>query len=102
MQNDGHCQGCKQLHQCRETYRQLGGVRSPSVARKVVLAFLAPMLVFIASLALFQEILAGAAMAGQVRTAAGLAAALAAAFICVLVTRAIEKRIGEKQQHRDA
>jgi capsular polysaccharide biosynthesis protein len=41
-------------------------------------------------------------MARHVQTAVGLLAALAVTFICVLVTRAIDKRISEKQQHQDA
>jgi hypothetical protein len=68
----------------------------------VVLAFLLPMLVFIGSLALFEKVLAKAAMGIQVQTAVGLVAALAVTFVCVLATRAIDKRISGKQRHRDA
>ncbi|MHC4500752.1 MAG: SoxR reducing system RseC family protein [Planctomycetota bacterium] len=102
MQGDDFCQSCHQKDNCQEAYRQLGSVRGPSILGKVVLAFLLPMLVFIVSLAFFEKILAGAAMARQVQTALGLAAALAVTFICVLVARAIDKRISEKRQHRNA
>jgi hypothetical protein len=102
MQGDDFCQSCNQKDNCQEAYRRLGSARGPSVVPKVVLAFLVPMLVFIVSLALFEKILAKAAMARHVQTAVGLAAALAATFICVLVARAIDKRISEKQRHRDA
>lgn len=96
MQDDDFCQSCNQKDNCQEAYRRLGSVHGPSVVPKVVLALLLPMLVFIVSLALFQKILAKAATAGQVQTILGLVAALAVTFICVLVARAIDKRISEK------
>jgi hypothetical protein len=102
MQNDDFCQSCHQKDNCQEVYRRLGGLRGPSVVPRVVLALLIPMLVFIVSLAFFEKILAKATTAGPVQTAVGLAAALAVTFICMLVTRAIDKRISEKRQRRDA
>ncbi|MHC4499269.1 MAG: SoxR reducing system RseC family protein [Planctomycetota bacterium] len=102
MQGDDFCQSCHQKDNCQEAYRRLGSVRGPSVVPKVVLAFLVPMVVFIVSLAFFHKILAKAAMARQMQTALGLVAALAVTLICVLVARAIDKRISEKRQHPDA
>ncbi|HUT31056.1 MAG TPA: SoxR reducing system RseC family protein [Sedimentisphaerales bacterium] len=96
MQNHDLCQGCKQLHECREIYRQLGSAQAPSVARKVVLAFLAPMLVFITSLVVFQKTMPPAAMAQEAQTALGIVLAVAATFICVLITGLIDKRLDKK------
>ena len=102
MQGDDFCQGCNQKDRCQEAYRQLGGVRGPAILGKVVLAFLLPLVVFIGSLAVFQRVAAKAAVAKDVQTAFGLLLAAAATLVCVLVTRAIDKRISEKRQHRDS
>ena len=80
----------------------MGSVRGPSILGKVVLAFLLPMLVFIGSLAVSQRVAAKAGVAKGVQTALGLLLAAAATLVCVLVTRAIDKRISEKRQHPDA
>jgi hypothetical protein len=102
MQGDDFCQSCHQKDNCREAYRRLGGARGPSILGKVVLAFLLPMLVFIASLAVFQKILAKAAAAKGVQTTLSFLLAAAATLVCVLVTRAIDKQINRKQEHPDA
>ena len=70
-------------------YHELGNNRGPSVAVKVSLAFLLPLIVFIVTLAVFQKIPDGATEA--VQTAVGLAMALVSTFTCILVVRAINK-----------
>lgn len=102
MQGDDFCRGCNQKDRCQEAYRQLGSVRGPSILGRVVLAFLLPMLVFIGSLAVFERAAGKAAAAKDVQTALSLLLAAAATLVCVLATRAIDKRISEKRQHRDS
>jgi len=45
------CQNCGQQHSCQEIYQQLGRAQGPSVALKAAIAFLLPIVVFIAVLA---------------------------------------------------
>ena len=54
-----HCQGCSQKHDCQDIYQKLANLKGPSVALKVIIAFLLPILVFIIILAIFEEILYG-------------------------------------------
>jgi len=62
-----------------------------SLTVEVCLAFLLPLVVFIASLATAQKILAG--MADAARTAVSLALALASTFGCILIVRMIKQKI---------
>ncbi len=87
------CEDCKQKHDCQRIYEQLGDVEGPSVVIKVIVAFLLPLVVFIVSLAAFQEILAKAISTQRVQTALSLLPALLVTFICILIVRVIRKRI---------
>ena len=40
MAQEEFCQGCNQRHRCQEVYQRLGSTEGPSVAFKVVVAFL--------------------------------------------------------------
>jgi hypothetical protein len=91
MASQRFCQDCIQKHDCRSVYEQLGGAPGPSVALKAVLAFLLPLMVFIVSLAVFERVLAGAINTEQVQTALSFLLALLATFICILITRVINK-----------
>ena len=91
MAQQEFCQTCKQENDCRRLYRELGGVKSPSVVSKVVLAFLLPLVVFIGSLAAFERILAGAMGKNPVVTAMSLLLALSATFACIVITGVIRK-----------
>ncbi|MGE5294432.1 MAG: SoxR reducing system RseC family protein [Solirubrobacterales bacterium] len=53
------CEGCSRAHDCKKVYEQLGCAESPSIAWTVVLAFLLPLVVFIAALAGFGRLLEG-------------------------------------------
>jgi len=85
------CQNCIQKHDCRRIYEQLGDSPGPSVALKAILAFLLPLMVFIVSLAVFERVLAGAITTEQMRTALSFVLALLVTFVCVLITRVINK-----------
>jgi len=76
-------------------YEQLGNIRSPSVAVKVVLAFLLPLVVFIVSLAVFEKILAGSFDSGQSRTAAAFLLALLATLICIVTVKFTNRHFGQ-------
>jgi len=100
MDNQEFCQGCEQQHSCREVYRQLGNTKGPSVALKVVAAFLLPLMVFIVGLVVFERVLAGAIDTKGLQTAFIFLLALSAAFVCILITKAINKRFNKNQAHQ--
>lgn len=96
MDNQKFCQGCEQQHSCRQIYRQLGNTKGSSVVFKVMAAFLLPLTVFIATLAVSEAILAKL----QMQTAISFLPALLAAFICILITKAVNKRFSKNQTHQ--
>ncbi len=85
------CEDCKQKHDCRRIYEQLGDVEGPSVVIKVIVAFLLPLVVFIVSLAAFQEIFGNAINNEGLQTALSLLPALLVTFICILIVRVINR-----------
>jgi uncharacterized membrane protein len=85
------CQDCIQKHDCQSIYEQLGESPGPSVVLKAILAFLLPLVVFIVSLAVFERVLAGAINTGRIQTVISFLLALLATFVCVLITRVINK-----------
>jgi hypothetical protein len=72
-------------------YERIGNTPGRSLTVEVCLAFLLPLVIFIASLATAQEILAG--MAEAARTAISLALALISTLGCILIVRMIKQRI---------
>jgi uncharacterized membrane protein len=93
MASQRFCQDCIQKHDCKRIYEQLGNTSGPSVALKVILAFLLPLIVFIVSLAVFERVLADTINNGRVQTALSLLLALLATFVCMLITRVINKKL---------
>jgi len=91
MTSGKFCQDCIQKHDCKRIYEQLGDSQGPSVALKAILAFLLPLMVFIVSLAVFERELTGAIAAKSVQTALSFVLALLVTFVCVLITRVINK-----------
>jgi len=91
MASQRFCQDCIQKHDCKRIYEQLGDSPGPSVALKVILAFLLPLMVFIVSLAVFERVLAGAIDTGRMQTILSFVLALLTTFVCVLITRVISK-----------
>ncbi len=69
----------------------MGGSSGPSVALKAILAFLLPLMVFIVSLAVFERVLAGEIATEQMQTVLSFVLALLVTFVCVLITRVINK-----------
>ena len=91
------CQECNQNRNCKEIYQQLGNTKNPSVVFKVVVAFLLPMVVFIAALAIFKAILAGTIDSKEAQTALSFLLALSMAFAVVLVIKAINKKLSKNK-----
>ncbi len=93
MAEQEFCEDCKQKHDCQEIYKQLGDVEGPSVVIKVIVAFLLPLVVFIVSLAVFQEIFVRAISSQRLQAALSLLLAFLVTFVCILIVRVIRKRI---------
>ncbi len=89
------CEDCKQKPDCRRIYEQLGDVEGPSVVIKVIVAFLLPLVVFIVSLAVFQEIFAKAISSQRLQTALSLLLAFLVTFVFILIVRVINGRFGQ-------
>lgn len=92
MASQRFCQDCIQKHDCKRIYEQLGDSPCPSVALKAILAFLLPLIVFIVSLAVFERVLAGTVNNGRAQTALSFLLALLATFVCMLITRVINRK----------
>ncbi len=91
------CQECNQNRNCKEIYQQLGNTKHPSVVFKVVIAFLVPLVVFIAALAIFKAILAGIINSKEAQTALSFLLALSVTFVAVLVIKAINKKLSKNK-----
>jgi len=87
MNQQEFCQGCDQKHNCREVYEKLGNAGGPSIALKAIVAFLLPMVVFIAALAAFDKTLAEAISKTELRTVVSLLFALSVTFLTVLAIK---------------
>jgi len=91
------CQQCNQRQDCGQVYEQLGKIEGPSIVKKVVLAFLLPLVFFVASLAIFERIFSGVISTGQVRSALSFASALLLTFVCILLTKVIDRQFGQNR-----
>ena len=95
MAEQEFCDNCNQKHNCGSIYHQLGNTNGPSVVVKVVIALLLPLVVFIISLAIFEEIFAKTISSQLVQTILSMVSALLVTFSCILITRVINKRLGQ-------
>ena len=95
MAEQKFCQQCDQKHDCQKIYQQLGNIEAPSLAVKVIFAFLLPLVVFIASLAVFESILAGAISSERAHTAISFLLALLAALVFILVIRVANRKFSQ-------
>jgi len=95
MVNENFCQSCTQKDTCRDTYEKIGDAKGPSVIWRVLIAFLLPIMVFIASLAAFEKISAQLINTKELRTIASFALALVVTFLLILITKAVNKHLGK-------
>lgn len=91
------CQGCDLKNKCKDAYERLGSAKTSSVARKVVVAFLLPLVVFIGILAASDKLLAKLLNPKGLRAAVSLLSALAATFAFILIAKAVERRFGKNK-----
>lgn len=73
----------------------MGEMKGPSVTVKVVLAFLLPLVIFIVSLAAFQEVFSRVTDSQAAQTALSLLMALLVAAVCVLILGLTNRRLNQ-------
>ncbi len=95
MTEQEFCDNCNQKHDCGSIYQKLGNTNGPSVVVKVVVAFLLPLVIFIISLAIFEEIFTKTISSQFVQTALSMVSALIVTFGCILIIRVINKKLGQ-------
>jgi uncharacterized membrane protein len=93
MAQEKFCQDCDQKHDCQKIYEQLGNVKGPSVVFKVIVAFLLPVVVFIVSLAVFEEVLAKAVNNEELQTLLSFLISLLITFVCILIVQTISRQL---------
>ena len=91
------CQECNQKHKCQEIYQQLGKAQGPSVVFKAVVAFLLPILIFIASLASFEGILVRTTDIKDLRIVLDFLLALSVTLAMVLIIKVINKHLSKNK-----
>ena len=87
MSEEKFCQSCPQSNDCQRAYQMLGNAKGPSIAGKVLCAFVLPILVFAVSVGIFDRVLSG--MGYGFRTAVGFFLALAVTLAAILLLRLV-------------
>jgi len=94
MESQRFCQDCIQKHDCQRIYEQLGDSACESVTLKVIIAFLLPLIVFIASLAVSERMIFRAINNEAVQMILSFIVALIVTSVYVLITRIFDKQPG--------
>jgi hypothetical protein len=84
---DQQCKNCDQKERCREVFEKLGNSKAPPVLMKVIQAFLLPLVLFIAALAVMGKILAERPANSFGRDITALAAAAFVVFLYLMILK---------------
>jgi len=87
------CQECSQKESCKQAFEKLGNAKGPSVTIKSILAFLLPLIIFIAALGIFEKIFQKSISSKQLEIGIGFLLAAAVAMIYILAVWFISKHI---------
>ena len=93
MAEEKLCQECTEKSGCRQIYHQMGNSKEPSIALKVVNAFLLPLVVFIVALATLEKVFAEIADTKEVVATISCAAAMVLTLGLILAIKVIGKKI---------
>jgi hypothetical protein len=91
MVNEKFCQDCSQGLSCQQRYQQLANLKGPSVTYQVIIAFLLPLLVLLACLAIFDRLLAGTMMKNPLQMALVFMLALSVTIGLILIIKLLGK-----------
>lgn len=100
MANENLCEKCSEKKSCEEVYKQLGRAKGPSVVLRAIVAFVVPIVVFIASLAACEHILTDGIQATKPRLALSFLLTLAATIALIMIIRVINKRLTKTDNPR--
>ena len=98
---DKNCSDCVHSNDCKTAYEQLGKFTGPSVAIKAFVAFLLPIGVFIASLALFGRIFESIVEKRIPLTALSFLCALGVTLAFVFLLRCVTTHTDKKKTITD-
>ena len=90
MTQQQQCKGCEHSSTCETVYQRMGNSTAPSIAGKIFIVFALPILTFIITLGLSQEILSIWISSGLLKLVSGLTALGASVFV-VLVSSLLMK-----------
>jgi len=96
MAEEKSCAQCEHSGRCQEVYRCLSNSKVPSVATKVVVAFLVPIAVFIVSLGVFEALLGGVISSEKTTTATACGLAVGVTMSVVVLLKMLNRRIGKR------
>lgn len=88
MKKQDSCSGCSHKDTCRQAYEKIGKAEGPNVTPSVILAFIVPIAVFIASLAISQRLLKER-FDDNTLTVVGFFVALSVTLLVILFIRGI-------------
>jgi hypothetical protein len=94
MARPSDCDGCRQAQSCQEVYRKLDGDAGPSVTCASLVAFVLPLVLFVAALGGWGRFLKGRVLE-PCQTPLALMLALATAAAAMLAVRFFARRRGK-------
>ena len=100
MDDQDICQGCGQKNRCEQVYQALGRLKGSSVVKKVIIAFLLPLLVFIAALAISQKIIVEYVDTQHWQTMISFVIALTVTGVCVVSIKCVRVRLHRHEESR--
>ncbi len=92
MPDKDKCEGCQSRDTCKEIYKLVGSSKGPSVTVRVLIAFVMPLVVFIAALIISENILASKIESGTAVTVLSLIIAVITSALAVLIVRGLLKK----------
>jgi len=86
------CQSCGIKDSCKEAYKKLGESNVPNVLTKVILAFLLPLILFIFSIVIGEELLIEKLESKKAANIAAFATAIAVVFLYLFTLKLFKFR----------
>ncbi len=88
-QMDKNCKNCAHNHDCKAVYESVTKSKDASVTARVIIAFLLPLSIFVASMAFFNDILEKNTNLGALKDVVNLLISVAVAFVCAMIAKTI-------------
>lgn len=95
------CRRCPQQDKCRDVYDRMGNFSGQSVFFGVIQAFLLPLVIFVASLAIFEKVLANSIESAWLRVLTSFTGAGCLLLIYALIAAMLGRRAGNREKGND-